>query len=107
MSFDEFIQGNKDAGKHYFDKETMRFFDSKLVHASWNGDGYFLTSEQFRGVNSPDGLRCWSIRKGNLHTFNVESIGEFQTYKSLARAKTALKNLRTSIALPTQTNLVI
>lgn len=96
MTFAEFIQGNKDTGRHYFDTETMRFFASHLVHDSWNGDGFFITSEQFRGFNSPDGPRKWSIRRGNLETFDVDSVGEFQAYVSLARATTALQKLRTA-----------
>lgn len=97
MTFKEFIDGNKAANKHYFDKDTMRFFASRLVGPSWNGDGYFITSEQFKGVRSADGPHCprlYSIRKGNLDTFDVDTVGVFQEFTTLAHAKTALRTLR-------------
>ena len=93
MTFTEFIQANKDANKHYFDADTMRFFRSKLVRDSWNGDGLFITSEQFVGSQGA-APRAWSIRRGNLKTFDVDSVGEFQQYKTLHRARTALAELR-------------
>lgn len=93
MTLDEFIQGNKAAGQHYFDASTMRFFKSRIIHSSWNGDGLFLTSEQrdYTGGSDP---RMWTIRRGDLTTFNVKTVGDFQAYSSLHRAQTALRKMR-------------
>lgn len=96
MTLSEFKQGNRDKGLHYFDRNTMRFFASRIVATSWRNwstDGYFITSEQFRGsqMTAP---RKWSIRRGNLETFAVDSVGEFQGYPTLRAAQKELTRLR-------------
>lgn len=96
MTMQEFIQGNKDAHKHFFDTETMRFFHSRVVMSSWNGDGLFITSEKF-DAQSP---RRYSIRRGNLTTFDVDSVGEFQQYNSSSSAQSALHRLRQFCGVP-------
>lgn len=90
MTLNEFMQGNKSAGLHYFDRDTMWFFRSRIVRNSWASDGYFITSEQFDD-NTP---RKYSIRKGDLSSFSVASVGEFQAYATLRDARKALNAIR-------------
>ena len=42
---------NRSKGFHFFDRATMRFFDSRVVSAPYHGTGgcFFITSEQFHG----------------------------------------------------------
>lgn len=93
MTLDEFIEGNRSRNLHYFDKETMRFFNSTVVKESWGEDGYFITGEHRLDYEKPR----YSIRKGDLETFQVKSVGEFQQYETKREAKVALKKIRTGV----------
>ena len=90
MTMNAFIAGNMAAGKHYFDKSTMRFFRSRVVKDSFCSDGYFITSEQYE-TNTE---RRYTIRCGNIVTFDVSSVSEFMQYATLRDARKALKALR-------------
>lgn len=52
-------QANKIAGGHFFDKETMKFFGSKIESKVLQGR-FFITSEKY-----PDGKIFYSARKAN------------------------------------------
>jgi len=73
------------AGYHFFEKSAKRFFDSKIgknAYVDKKGDNaYFITSEQFHhygeGRSDP---RKYSVRKANLRTGEVDTVGEFQSY---------------------------
>lgn len=52
-------KANRDAGHHFFDRESMKFFASK-IHDGVIGGKYFITSEQ-----PPHGPRVYSIREAN------------------------------------------
>lgn len=74
----------------FFDKASMRFFNSRLPqggHAN-SESVYFVTSEKF-DHNSP---RLYTIRRMGLESGRVDTVGEFQGYKTSATAwKYALK----------------
>ena len=70
---------NRNPEGHFFDKETMRFFDSRICYASVrikDADWYFITSEKCDFVGDPD--RMYTVRKMKLDG-NIETIGEFNT----------------------------
>ena len=52
MTIAEIKRENKKAGQHFFDADTMRFFDSRIESSAMRGHEryYFITSEQFRGL---------------------------------------------------------
>lgn len=90
MRLEEFIALNKSKGKHWFNKDTMRFFRSRVTN--WDFiSGYFITSER-REWNTP---RCYTIRKADFETGDVATVSEFQEYAHLNTAKRhLLKYLR-------------
>lgn len=89
------------SGGHFFDADTMRFFDSQIepkaieimtddgVSSEW----VFVTSEQF-DRNSP---RLWSVRHWKGTGKTVDTIGEFQQYNDPYVAATAAKRYAESL----------
>jgi hypothetical protein len=73
---------NKDAGHHFFDRETMRFFSSRLCATVHEGMGgvFFVTSEQRKGFECADGPRRYTVRRFNRSTGAVDTVGKFQGY---------------------------
>jgi hypothetical protein len=88
MNKNQFIKLNKEKGFNWFDKNTMRFFNSYIM--AWDEKtGYFISSEK-----PPfDHIRRYTIRKANYKTGNVETISDYMQYDSLSKAKTALRKL--------------
>ncbi len=88
-SINQIIDEAKNAGSHFFSKDTLRFFSSR-IHSEIYGGCYFITSERdnYRD-NNP---RFYTIRKyeGGL---KVETVGEFCQYTSKAQAISAVKKL--------------
>lgn len=74
---------------HFFDKETMRFFKSRIEAVLQ--DDYFITSESrsFR-----DDTRVYTVRQLMGENDHVREIGEFGEHDTLKQARKALKNYR-------------
>lgn len=90
MSFEDFKRLNRSIGNFWFDESTMRFFSSRIV--DWCSlTGYFISSE--RGPHRTN-ARKYTIRHADFKTGRVRTVGEFQQYATLSRAKTRFKNLR-------------
>lgn len=61
----------KAAGSHYFDRDTMRFFNSKLISVYEGPNGvYFVTYER-----GPHGPGAYSVRR--FSGTNVSTVGTF------------------------------
>jgi hypothetical protein len=73
-------------GSHYFDRDTMRFFNSKL-HKVYPGNGIscFVTSEKFDDTTP----RKFTVRK--IQGCKIDTVDDFQKYGSLSTAQTAAK----------------
>ena len=80
---------NKEAGQHWFDKDTMRFFDSK-IEAGPNKKDIFITSET---IGTRTCQRGYSLRQFDRETGKVETIGEMNDYSTLKEAREARKQL--------------
>lgn len=82
---------NKQKGHFFFSADTMRFFHSRVGQTAYavNGVAFFVTSEQ-REYDTP---RKYTVRKANLESGNVCTVGEFQAYDTNAQAMSALKVL--------------
>ena len=72
---------------HWFDKDTMRFFNTELPARGYldiDGDIWFVTGE-----TGPDGKKRFTLRRmqpnGSIGTF-----GEFQQYRERSDALAAL-----------------
>jgi Fe-S-cluster formation regulator IscX/YfhJ len=84
---DQIRRANQDAGQHWFDPSTMRFFSSRVGHAVYGGK-YFVSSEQF-DYNSP---RLYTVRFVDERGW-IDEVGEFQQYPSHAAAVRAIRKL--------------
>ena len=82
---------NADKGMFFFSKDTIRFFHSRTDKTAIAIDdvAYFITSEQ-REYDTP---RKYTIRKANMETGNITTVGEFQKYPTRAEAKEALTEI--------------
>jgi hypothetical protein len=84
----EMREANKAAGQHWFDKDTLRFFDGivpedqPIIHGR-----FFVSSEQFDS-RSP--------RRHTLRHFNakcgVDTVGSFQQFDGFDKAREALSD---------------
>lgn len=75
---------------HWFSKDTMRFFKSKVIQDVFPTDSgrvYFVSSEQ-----GPNGVRSFSVRCFMIVTDQIETVGEFQGYSTRTQALTAALN---------------
>lgn len=79
---------NKANGMFWFSPNTMQFWRTR-IHSGIRKGKYFISSED----NFRRDRRLFSIR-----TFNdkgeIDTVGEFQAYSTLAEAKEALKDLQ-------------
>ena len=77
------------AGSHFFDRDAMWFFDSRVLGDAWRvGDTWlFVTSERFRGFLVPDGERRYTVRF--FYNGRMGDVGGFQAYGSARAAKRA------------------
>lgn len=79
-TMDDVIMANRKAGQHWFDEDTLRFFQSRF--GKLYGDRYFISSEK-----SPNNPRRWSVRKVDWKTGDIGTVGEFQQFPTEASAK--------------------
>ena len=84
------IYKNTSQGGHWFDQDTIRFFNSRISNKAYHLKDqklvYFISSEQYN-AQSP---RLYSIRLYNSKTGQMDTIGEFQQYKTSKQAKRQL-----------------
>lgn len=78
---------NKAAGQCWFDRRTMRFFNSK-IHGGLRRGKFFITSEYMRTPVE----RRYSIRKVR-EDYSINTVGEFMGYKSLEEARRAIDTM--------------
>jgi hypothetical protein len=78
------------AGSHWFDTDSMRYFNSRLGQTVYPipGGALFISSERF-DYNSP---RAYSVRSC---TWNgcIDTVGEFQQYATSTSAHSAASRL--------------
>lgn len=80
----EIKTANKAAGHHWFDEETIAFFDSEYYGPVY-GEGLFVSSEK-----GSDGVRLYSVRRADEQG-RVMTVGKFQGYPSLREARKAAR----------------
>ena len=92
----EFIKKHEDAGYYWFSAGAKRFFSSRILAATWtpsyDGRGaWFVTSEQFRPSQGDPHPRRYSVRWADFQSAKVDTVGEFQAYRTARDAKRAIK----------------
>lgn len=82
MTINEIKATNKAAGKQFFSPSNMRFFDSKVEPAVYEGPGgvYFLTSELYH-ASVGDGTRRWTVRVFDPSTGVIDAFGPFNVLR--------------------------
>ena len=77
-------------GSPFFDRATMRFFNSKL-HSVYPGNGVscFVTSEQFVPSQGAPFPRKYTVKK--IRGCKIDTVGEFQQYGNVSDARAAAK----------------
>lgn len=88
----EFKFRHERAGKYFFSASTMAFFKSRILDRC-PFTGFFITSE---GGPFGNGPRRYTIRKADFETFGVETVGEFQEFETLYKARKQFKALTTN-----------
>lgn len=82
-------RAHSDAGGHWFEPRTKRFFRSRVAQVAYQGPGgtFFVSSER-----GPNGVRRWSVRAFDFsNPRSVETIGDFQGYSSRGSADRAAR----------------
>ena len=79
------------SGSHWFDPSTMRFFRSRLAQVGYVSEkesnvAFFVSSEQYRAVSGGLLPRRYSVRRVDLTTGRVRTVGEFQAFASSSSA---------------------
>lgn len=80
---------NRDAGYHWFDSDTLRFFASKVYGRVYQGENgiYFVSSEK---SGFDDEARQYKVRVFNPDTSNVDTYGDRESsYKDRPSAERA------------------
>ncbi len=75
---------------HFFDKDTMRFFNSRILETVYQGPGgvFFVTSERFVG-STYTGPRLYTVRKFNPETGDIGTHGEYNKITKYQAIKAA------------------
>ena len=89
MTVDDIAIVNKQNGQHFFDKATLKFFNSRILSAN-NTARYvvFITSEV-----CPAGYKFFTIRVAKKKNGAIRTIGQFHTIPTKARAEKALRRI--------------
>lgn len=90
IDFRDIVRANGYSSQHhFFDEDATRFFKSRYPQTGVVKDNkaYFVTSEQF-DYNSP---RLYTVRVCDMATGIIDSVGEFQQYRTSAQAYASIK----------------
>lgn len=91
MQMSEAKQVYKSNGGHFFDRDTMKYWGSKVESSLLKGD-FFITSE-----NACDGSRrYYNVRKFTNNYTKVETVSTFNALPSKAEAMKVIEMMRKS-----------
>ena len=76
---------NAEAGQHFFDREAMQFFNSKVETPIYGGR-FFVTSERMETTYP----KRYTVRVA-LNDGSIEEVGEFQEWLTLEAARAEAK----------------
>lgn len=87
-SIDDVIRVNEDAGQHFFDRSSMRFFRGRVLQDVYAGPAgvWFVTSEQYESSTGQCAARMYTVRRLN-EDGSIGGLGEFNTIGTAHRAK--------------------
>lgn len=75
------------AGSHWFDRDALRYFNSRISERVYPvpGGALFISSEKFRGLYEPDGERLYTVRSCT-YDGKIDTVGEFQQWRTSKQA---------------------
>lgn len=81
-------RSNREHGWYFFERRTMRFFDSHVERGVYQGIGgvFFITSEQFHGSVASE-PRKFTVRQFQPETGDVDTVGKFNEIRTLWEAR--------------------
>jgi len=98
---DEIKRRAEKGSPHFFDKDTMRFFSSRLSELMWSegelkdyqkSNIYFITSEADKGTFQHAGsARAFTVRIIDVDG-DINALGKFQGFSTLGEARRAIKD---------------
>ncbi len=98
---DEIKRRAEKGSPHFFDKDTMRFFSSRVSELMWSegelkdyqkSNIYFITSESDKGtVKHAGSARAYTVRIIDVDG-DINALGKFQGFSSLGEARRAIKD---------------
>ena len=78
----------KKTGSHFFDKETMKFFGSRIESGLYKNRCFITSEKNFDGT-----ARFYTVRRFNEDYTNIETIGEFNRIKTIYGAREVVKEI--------------
>lgn len=83
-------KNNEACNRYFFSENAMKLYSTRFVSDLVSGPGgqFFVTSEQDRMSSRP---RKYTVREAINGGCDIMTVGEFQEYKTAARAKAAAK----------------
>lgn len=98
-SINQIIAANEKRGHHFFDRDTLRGFGSRICPEIYQGR-YFITSERDRGVSTSYGFmqawggeRRYTVRRAN-DDGSIDTVGEFGQFPTKGQAATFARKLQ-------------
>lgn len=78
---------------HWFDDSTIAFFRTELPEYGYElpSGRFFITAE-----TSPGGARKFTVRKQDVATGEIDTVGEFHSYDDRAAASAAIRAIARS-----------
>lgn len=83
MSIYEMKAANEAIGQHWFDTDTMRFFNTRIESQPDKND-QFITSESYDGERKN---RRYTLRGFDRATGEVKTLGEFNSHRTMQDAR--------------------
>ena len=87
MTIEQIIQENRQAGYHFFDQDTKRFFRSYVYYPVY-GDRFFITRE-----TDPTANTAYTIRNFNNDTGKISTVGNFMGHATYHEAVAMVRKL--------------
>jgi len=90
---------HKDNGGHFFDRASMRFFDSRIERGGpYQGIGgiYFVTSEQFHGSQGSE-PRKYTVRQVTGEDYDITTAGKFNEIRTVQQARDKARLLASGV----------
>lgn len=112
-SLGQIITAVEKSGSHFFDKNTLRYFNcrvSEMVYPTFGFYGtLFVTSERDSGSSYEHHARYYTVRNAywvtdeeGLRTLRIDTVGKFQQYASRSGAHGAAKRIQLSQMIPAE-----